>query len=85
MIIYVITNQINNKKYIGLTRQSLEKRWRTHLKDWRYKEGRTKPLYLAIKKYGPENFTIEVIKKYSSKEKLLELDFLHKGILHHRT
>lgn len=31
MIIYKITNQVNNKVYIGLTTETLEKRWGGHL------------------------------------------------------
>lgn len=31
MIIYKITNVVNQKVYIGLTTESLEKRWKGHL------------------------------------------------------
>lgn len=31
MIIYKITNQVNNKVYIGLTTETLSKRWSGHL------------------------------------------------------
>lgn len=31
MIIYKITNQVNNKVYIGLTTETLNKRWSGHL------------------------------------------------------
>lgn len=30
MIIYLITNKINNKMYVGLTTKTLEKRWKGH-------------------------------------------------------
>lgn len=32
-IVYKITNQINNKSYIGITTRSLEERWSEHLKE----------------------------------------------------
>jgi group I intron endonuclease len=52
--IYKITNLINNKCYVGMTKQSLKKRFQqhSHLNDCRC-------LYAAINKYGKENFKIE--------------------------
>lgn len=58
MLIYKITNLINNKIYIGKTTRSLDVRWKEHIQD--SKNGKT-PLYLAIQKYGIENFKIEII------------------------
>lgn len=59
MIIYKITNLINNKIYIGQTVSSIEKRWGQHWSDSRSKG----VLIKAIKKYGKENFKIEEIDK----------------------
>ena len=57
MIIYKITNKINNKVYIGLTTTSLKHRWTSHK---RYATGKYKshPLYNAMNKYGIDNFEI---------------------------
>lgn len=71
-IIYVITNKINNKKYIGQTINTLNVRWSLHKYD--ANRGVERPLYRAIRKYGIENFTIEVIEsiprnKLNEKEK----------------
>lgn len=63
MLIYKITNNINNKCYIGQTIKTPEERWKehkqhafgTHLNDI------NKSLYKAIRKYGVENFTFEVL------------------------
>ena len=31
--IYLITNKINNKKYVGKTELSIKARWKQHIKD----------------------------------------------------
>jgi group I intron endonuclease len=58
MLIYKITNLINNKIYIGKTIRTVELRWQEHIRD--SKTGKT-PLYLAMQKYGINNFKIEII------------------------
>lgn len=60
MIIYQIINKINNKKYIGLTKRTVEERWMEHLVDYKSKPNYSK-LYNAFKKYGIKNFRIEQI------------------------
>ena len=63
--IYKISNDINDKVYIGKTESSLEKRFREHCNDaFRQCEER-RPLYNAMKKYGIEHFTIELIEECS--------------------
>lgn len=64
--IYKITNQINQKIYIGKTSYSIEKRWKEHCQD--YKKHLEKPLYKAFNKYGPENFKIEEIEQVKTDE-----------------
>ena len=66
MIVYKITNKINNKFYIGITSKSLEQRFAGHIKQPRYYLGE------AIKKYGEQNFTIEQIDEANSFNKLKE-------------
>ena len=57
-IIYKITNKVNGKSYIGQTRYSLEFRWRQHI----HKKDNTY-FHNAIKKYGVENFSIEILEE----------------------
>ena len=57
--IYKITNIIDNKCYIGQS-VNIYKRWKDH--ETRSQKENT-PLYLAIRKYGLENFTFEIIEK----------------------
>ena len=56
--IYKITNQINNKIYIGKT-INIEKRWKRHI--YLARTGFKRHLYDAMRKYGINNFIIEII------------------------
>jgi group I intron endonuclease len=58
-LIYRHINKINNKSYIGLTKQSASRRWQNGLG-----YSKSQPLfYRAIKKYGWENFTHEILEE----------------------
>ena len=61
--IYVITNDINNKQYVGKTNYSIEKRFKEHIKDSKRREYEKRPLYNAMNKYGIEHFSIEQLEK----------------------
>lgn len=52
--IYVITNMLNNKKYVGLT-NNLSKRWNKHYNA----NGSSPALHSAIQKYGVNNFDFQ--------------------------
>lgn len=59
--IYLITNLVNDKKYIGLTTDiTPERRYKTHLYNANY--GLDYALYRAIRLYGESNFKIEIVK-----------------------
>jgi group I intron endonuclease len=63
--IYLVTNTIDGKRYIGQTRQSLAKRWGQHcLPDKRSK----RYLFDAIVKHGREHFIIESLIDVDSQE-----------------
>lgn len=60
--IYSITNSINRKQYIGLTRQANPyDRWKRHLSD--SKCNSEHPIHRAIRKYGADNFKFRVIEE----------------------
>lgn len=59
--IYKISNDINDKLYIGQTRYSLNYRFKLHVQDSKNKLDR--PLYRAMNKYGIEHFTISLIEE----------------------
>src|SRR5208282_2526537 len=59
-VVYLIRNLINGKVYVGQTTLTLRDRWNCHLSAAR---NTSKPSYFqrAIKKYGADNFSIEVL------------------------
>lgn len=65
--IYVITNQINNKQYIGKTNSLIEKRFQEHICDSRKSRCEKRPLYDAMNKYGTENFSVKRLEECPSK------------------
>jgi len=58
-IVYKITNTINNKCYVGQTIYDLEHRWKRHLSA--AKNGSKFRFHSAIRKYGPDPWSKEVI------------------------
>lgn len=64
--IYLITNTVNGKVYVGQTIRSLKSRWKGHLQDFR--DGAEQPLYRAIRKYGQDKFSIETLLTVDTKE-----------------
>ena len=61
--IYKISNDINNKVYIGKTTGTIEYRWKQHCNDRMSSRCSHRHLYAAMNKYGLEHFTIEVIEE----------------------
>jgi group I intron endonuclease len=64
--IYIVTNLINLKKYVGQTVQAVLRRWQQHKS-----AAKTKKIlhfHRAINKYGPENFKIEWLASAFTKE-----------------
>jgi len=74
--VYIITNKVNNKQYIGVTNNSLQERWKSHLYD-------SNVISKAIKKYGKENFSIEAIHECESMDEAYTLE--PKFIIEHKT
>lgn len=66
--IYQITNNINGKIYIGKTIRSILERWKEHLKDYKKRNFEKRPLYDAMNKYGPENFSIKELEECLAEE-----------------
>lgn len=75
-VIYCYTNNINNKKYIGQTIQSLRERHRKHMSPCG-KYDKDVPFHRAIRKYGINNFTLEIIHFAKSLDELNYFESLY--------
>ena len=64
--IYLITNKINNKKYVGQTKYTIEHRIKSHLDNIERGNPSNSLIDNAIKKYGIENFIIEKLEECSN-------------------
>lgn len=75
--IYIVTNKINGKQYIGKTGyQDASIRWNQHKHDYtRFKD---RPLYRAFLKYGIENFDFSILydNLYSNELDLKEIEMI---------
>ena len=67
--VYKITNLINGKIYVGQTTESLKKRFSRHTG---YQLNYQDKLHRSIKKYGKENFKIELIEEVENQQILNE-------------
>lgn len=66
--IYVIENTENDKKYIGKTNFSVEKRFKEHLKDSHRTRCEQRPLYNAINMHGEDKFSYRILEEVSEAE-----------------
>ena len=57
--VYLITNKVTGKQYVGQTTQGVSKRWADHQKSAR--NGVGFPICRAVAKYGPDAFTVLVL------------------------
>lgn len=64
--VYIITNLINNKVYIGKTKSDTTRRWRDHIKTALSLEDKKYSIHKAISKYGLNNFSFEILKYYKN-------------------
>lgn len=66
--IYKIINKVNGKIYVGQTTETIERRFKRHM--GYQKDKHDTKFYRAVRKYGVENFYIELIEEVNSKEEL---------------
>lgn len=72
MIVYIITNTVTGKRYIGKTVMSLDKRWSRHKA--RAKSGSKTYLHNSIRKHGSQAFTCNIIQECNTKDELNNLE-----------
>lgn len=61
--------------YVGITSTSMKDRWRGHIR--MYKSDVNHPLYNAMRKHGPESFTIEILHEKLSQSEAEKLEIFH--------
>lgn len=84
-IIYVATNTINGKRYVGQTTGPMMTRWKRHLSDALGAKRRRHPLHDAIRKYGRDAWTVASLFEVDSLDVLNGLEaagILALGTLH---
>lgn len=79
--IYLITNTVNDKCYVGQTSQTPERRLIEHLSKATRGSTGCRHLYNAIRKYGSDSFRVVQIAKAQSQEDLDRLEILWIAIL----
>lgn len=72
MIVYLITNSLNQKKYVGMTAVSLNIRWERHQRAAR--NGRNTYFCNAIRKYGAFIFVPEVLCVCKNRNEAIKLE-----------
>jgi group I intron endonuclease len=61
--VYCLTSP-SGKRYVGITLQGADRRWRAHVND--AKRGSDCPLHRAIRKYGPKAFTRSLLERMTT-------------------
>lgn len=69
--LYVVTNTVNGKQYVGLTMTSLEQRLKQHFSAAR--RGRKSAFTNALRKYGEPAFTVSLIRSDAKSYAALQL------------
>ena len=68
--LYLLTNKINGKQYVGKTYRTLEARFKQHISE---SKTSNRPICRAIAKYGSDNFNLELLGEYDNLENEEEL------------
>jgi hypothetical protein len=61
--IYLITNKLNGKLYVGKTEKSIYKRFQEHCRESKKARCKNRPLYNAMNLYGCENFEVSLLEE----------------------
>jgi group I intron endonuclease len=67
--VYRVANDLNGKVYVGVTTKSLNERWKHHVFS---SKNNDLVFGAAIRKYGEDRFTMEVLEECESRQHMLE-------------
>lgn len=73
MYVYKITNKVNGKCYVGQTVKKINERFCEHM--GKHSQEKDTKFYRAVRKYGRENFYVELLDTANSQEELNEKEF----------
>lgn len=77
-LVYLVTNTVSGKRYVGVTSRSLATRWKEHRE--RAAKGQTQfALHRAIQKYGSSSFKIELVAELDDRDDMLEAERIFIG------
>lgn len=71
-VIYLVSNRVNAKVYVGQTKQTIDQRWKDHLR--KAKRGSKSYFSNAIRLYGESAFTITILEQCLDKNLLNEAE-----------
>ena len=74
MEVYLITNTVNDKKYVGITADTIDKRFRKHVNDAMLRKNNM-VLHKAIRKYGGNSFEVSLLDIAKTHEQLKDLEY----------
>jgi len=77
MIVYLVTNNVNGKQYVGQTIKTLNTRWQQH----QLETSHVSCLRNAIKKYGTEAFSVEVLHVCETREEMSFVEMFYISLL----
>jgi group I intron endonuclease len=75
MQVYLITNKVNGKKYVGQTIRTLNKRWNSHVMSAR--NGTKYAITNAIRKYGERSFSVKTLYKCKTRKQMNRLEIFY--------
>lgn len=81
MYLYLLTNTVNGKGYVGITTQPMPTRFRDHLSKAR--NGGKTVIAQALRKYGKEAFTVTLLAEATAWEELTAME--QDAIMHYNT
>lgn len=74
-VVYLVTNTVNGKEYVGYTTTSCARRWIQHCSSAR--KGSCLALHAAIRKYGEHSFTRSILEEVANVSALKDAERRH--------